>query len=63
MERRFYQHDAGECRPQPYPASARKAPLPEQEAFRIGQSAHMTFSPREISHAVMNGKMDLQLLA
>ncbi|ABX88559.1 type VI secretion system baseplate subunit TssG [Yersinia pestis] len=39
-----------------------KAPLPEQEAFRIGQSAHMTFSPREISHAVMrDGKMDLQL--
>lgn len=27
MERRFYQHDAGECRPQPYPASARKSAL------------------------------------
>lgn len=43
------------------PAPA-KAMLPKQETFRIGQSANMAFSPREIAHVEMkDGKMDLQL--
>ncbi|CNH99476.1 type VI secretion system baseplate subunit TssG [Yersinia pekkanenii] len=39
-----------------------QAMLPEQETFRIGQSASMAFSPREISHVeIKDGKLDLQL--
>ncbi|MGE4802231.1 type VI secretion system baseplate subunit TssG [Yersinia hibernica] len=41
-----------------------KAMLPEQETFRIGQSANMAFAPREIAHVEMkDGKMDLQLFS
>lgn len=41
-----------------------KAELPEQETFRIGQSASMAFAPREIAHVEMkDGKMDLQLFS
>ncbi len=64
MERRFISMMRANAARNPTLPAPGKAPLPEQEAFRIGQSAHMTFSPREISHAVMrDGKMDLQLLA
>ncbi len=62
MERRFISMMRANAARNPTLPAPGKAPLPEQEAFRIGQSAHMTFSPREISHAVMrDGKMDLQL--
>lgn len=44
---------------QPQPGTAS---LPSQECFRLGQSAHMMFAPREVAHvSEQNGKTHLQL--
>lgn len=41
-----------------------KATRPSQEIFRLGQAAHMAFSPREIAHiATENDKLKVQLFS